>query len=99
VVKHRFPAFEGRIKLMFKKKHGTTNLLPFQRQALTYLQSTDELLAVQCDKNLGPAPIETTAYIDLVYRDHLINRTTYTFVPPDAVSSQAVRVKKQPQLG
>jgi hypothetical protein len=94
VIKHRFPAFEGRIKLMFKKKHGTTNLHPFQRQALTYLQSTDKLLVVQCDKNLGPATIETTVYIDLVYRDHLSNRTTYTFVPPDAVASQATCVKK-----
>jgi hypothetical protein len=94
VVKHRFPAFEGRIKLIFKKGHGTTNLLPFQRQALAYLQSTDKLLVVQCDKNLGPTTIETTSYIDLVYLDHLSNRTTYTFVPPDAVASQATRVKK-----
>jgi hypothetical protein len=94
VVKHRFPAFEGRIKLMFKKKHGTTNLLPFHRQALTYLQYTDKLIVVQCDKNLGPATIETKTYIDLVYRDHLSNRTTYKFVPPGAVASQAARVKK-----
>jgi hypothetical protein len=52
------------------------------------------MLVVQCDKNLGPATIETTKYIDLVYRDHISNRKTYTFVPPDADSPQVMREKK-----
>jgi hypothetical protein len=91
VAKHRFPAFAGRIKMMLKKDM-------VQHQSLTNLQSTDELVVVQCDNNIGPSTIEMKKYMKLLYNDHLNNRTTNTFIPPEAFALQANRVKKNHHL-
>ena len=40
----------------------------------------DELLVVQCDKNLGPAVIEKAEYIRRVYDEHISDTNTYKAV-------------------
>ena len=59
------------------KRPRTTNLLPFQTRALSKLAQRTDVLVVSCDKNLGPALINTSTYIDRAFTDHLNCRTTY----------------------
>jgi hypothetical protein len=73
----RLDRFNAALSPLFKKKKARPNLLPHQRRALLSLQNNDDLLIVQCDKNLGPAVIEKTAYIEMAFRDHLSDGNTY----------------------
>ena len=57
-LQRRFKEFEIKYKLLFKRRHGVSNLLPSQRIALQCLQQSKSLIIVQCDKNLGPSIIE-----------------------------------------
>jgi hypothetical protein len=83
------------VKFLFNKKHGRTNLLPFQRWALASLQRNPDLILAQCNKNLVPVTIEMVSYIKMVYRDHLNNTVTYTFVLESSVPEAVLRIKKQ----
>jgi hypothetical protein len=83
------------LKFLFNKKQGRTNLLPFQRWALASLQRNPDMIIAQCGKNLGPETIETVEYIKMVYRDHLNETVTYTFVPESAVPAAVLHIKKQ----
>ena len=69
--------FETNMKKLFKKRHGRKNILPHQRRALSWLRRQEDFLIVSCNKNLGLAIIERTAYIKMAYKDHLNNATTY----------------------
>jgi len=73
----RLKAFEQKLSTLFRRRRCRTNLLPHQHRALSALQNQQELLIVPCDKNLGPAIIETEEYIRLAFRDHLNCTTTY----------------------
>jgi hypothetical protein len=90
-VTRRYSNFAAGIRTLFKKRRGRSNLLPFQRRALTFLQNSDDFLIVNCDKNLGPAIIEKTRYIKLAYRDHLTN-PTYQFLTKTEASTFALRL-------
>jgi hypothetical protein len=94
VVKHRLPAFSRQVKFLFNKKHGRTNLLPFQRRALASLQRNPDLIVAQYNKNLGPATIETVEFIKMVYHDHLNDTVTYTFVTESAVPDAVRHINK-----
>lgn len=61
----------------FRPRWEHDNLLSHQRKALKQLQQSNEHLIVQCDKNLGPAIIETTIYIQRALQDHLHNQQVY----------------------
>ena len=74
--------FGNKLKAIFKKKRGKSNLLPHHRNALRALQKRDDLMIVQCDKNLGPAVIEKAAYIQTAFRDHLNDTKTYKVLTP-----------------
>ena len=76
----RLAAFLRKMKEIFKKKKGRSNLLPHQRIALQQLQQHPELMMVVCDKGLGPAVIERTKYIELAFTDHLNDTNTYQFL-------------------
>ena len=65
---------------LYKKvtlKKCKSNLLPHQERALESLRNQDDFVIMNCDKNLGPAIIERTEYIRLVFRDHLSDQRTY----------------------
>ena len=93
-VLHRFHSFKDRIGNLFSKKKGTPNLLPHQRRALAWLRNQDDLLVIQCDKNLGPAVIEKSKYIEMAYRDHFNDEVTYRFLTEMEAKLHAGRIKK-----
>jgi hypothetical protein len=90
--RHRTFSFDHHIQAAFRKRRGKPNLLPHQRRALTFLQNSDDFLIVACDKNLGPAIIEKTRYIQLAYLDHLNNHRTYQYLSPTDAETFATRL-------
>jgi len=84
---HRLKAFKASLKAKFSRgRRAKSNLLPHQRQALSWLRQQQTLLVVQCDKNLGPAVIERSEYIKFAFKDHLDDDTTYQRIYPDEVN-------------
>jgi hypothetical protein len=73
----RINYFNANLRRIVRRRKCRSNLLPHQRQALRYLRNQNEFLVIQCDKNLGPAIIETDEYIKMALRDHLSDATTY----------------------
>lgn len=68
----RFNHFAFALRQLFKKKQRErSNLLPFQKLALKTLALRQDILIVSCDKNLGPAVIQTDTYVDMAFTDHL----------------------------
>ena len=93
-LQRRFQDFETNYKSLFKRHHGTSNLLPSQRIALQSLQKNNNIIVVQCDKNLGPAIIEQTTYIQMAMRDHLQHRDTYKYLTPEEATTYGDRIRK-----
>ena len=52
-------------------------MFPHQRRALRELRQRKDILVVNCDKNLGPAVIERSRYIQMALSEHLTNQETY----------------------
>ena len=73
----RLQNFEAELKPQFLRRRGKPNLLQHQQRALDALQTQRKFLIAPCDKNLGPAVIETSDYISMAFRDHLSDRKTY----------------------
>ena len=68
----RYSAFEAAMRRQFKKKRRReNNLLPHQKLALKSIASRTDLIVINCDKNLGPAVIDTTTYVHRAFLDHL----------------------------
>ena len=83
-VKYRLQRFSETVKITFQPKpKSTENLLPHQHEVLRELQTSSDLLVVQCDKNLGPALIEHNEYVRLVNRDHLEDIYAYSRMSED----------------
>ena len=79
----RLTTFQEELQALFKKTRSPSNLLPHQSRALASLREQHDFLVVQCDKNLGPAIIERTEYIQMAFRDHLNEETTYQRIGPN----------------
>ena len=75
-LRYRFSRLRRKLEPLFQKKKGTPNLLPTQRKLLHELRNNDNIIVVECDKNLGPAVIERSKYI-LKVLEHLEDDTTY----------------------
>ena len=68
---------------LFKKRRGTTNLLPTQRRLLHAIRNNiSKIMVVQCDENLEPAIIDRLLYIQRVL-SHLLDRLTYDQLTQD----------------
>ena len=48
---------------------------------------------MKCDKNLVPTIIERDVYIKRVCRDHLYQRDTYLYLPPELAVSEMAALK------
>ena len=92
-LQERFKQFTLRMKPLFKKRKGKSNLLKHQRTTLRNLQQRKDLMIVQCDKNLGPAVIETEKYIQLAFKDHLNDSNTYKFLSPFEAAMKIGQIK------
>ena len=77
------------------KASGRSNLLWTQQIALKALQKQEEFLVVSCDKNLGPAIIEKSIYIQRAYKDHLSDSATYRELTPTKAEDKMNDVKIQ----
>ena len=77
-IHERIDVFGQQLPLLFPKRRGKSNLLPNQLRALSSLAANrHKLMIVKCDKNLGPAVIETPRYIKRAFSDHLGDSNTY----------------------
>jgi hypothetical protein len=74
--------FRRRITKLFKPTRCPANLIPHQAHLLDSLQSSQKLLVVRTDKNLGPAVVDRTTYVHHAYNDHLSNADTYQSLTP-----------------
>jgi len=75
----RYNRFCTTIKTLFRKKRREeNNLLPFQKLALKSLALCTDILVVNCDKNLGPAIIETATYVRRAFTEHLDTAASIT---------------------
>ena len=74
----RLDAFNHAFRKRFRKKRGSTNLIPIQHRTLKYLQNNkDKYVVATCDKNLGPALMYRDTYIQRALNDHLLDTGTY----------------------
>ena len=72
-IHERFHLFSTSVAKLFKKRRRReNNLLPYQKLTLQALCQRHDILIVQCDKNLGPAIIDTINYIELAFKNHLL---------------------------
>ena len=94
-LQRRFKEFEVNYKILFKKRHGVSNLLPSQRIALQLLQKSTSLIVVHCDKNIGPSIIEKDEYIRMAFRDHLQDHNTYQHLTPEEATTFGDRIRKR----
>ena len=97
-VTERLQNFCTTIRPLFRRPKIRRNLPDYQRVALANLQTQDDFLVVQCDKNLGPAIIERNEYIKLAYRDHLNDRSTYQLLTAAEASARARNLKTRIML-
>ena len=82
----RLTDLKASLKSKFQsRRRGRSNLLPHQRRTLCWLRQQQDLLVVNCDKNLGPAVIERSEYIKLAFKDHLNDDSTYQRIWPQQV--------------
>ena len=81
---YRLSRLRRNTEALFRKKCGKSNLLPTQRRLLQTIRNHEELMVVNCDKNLGPAIIERDKYIILVL-EHLSDEKTYMRLNDDEV--------------
>ena len=78
----RLSQFYKAVKQMHRRQKAKRNLLPLQARSLRVLRNQNDFIIAQCDKNLGPAVIERDRYIELAFRDHLGDHTTYKRLTP-----------------
>ena len=71
-----------------------TNLLPLQTAAFKYLWSTENLIVLKTDKNLGPAVMQHSKYIQLAYDDHLSHQQIYCQLNQEQATLQIETIKK-----
>jgi hypothetical protein len=76
-VRSRMRTFKRQIIALFKKRRTKRNLLTYQKESLSSIKRNENLLVVQCDKNLGPAIITHDAYVARAFAEHLNCRKTY----------------------
>ena len=89
----RINYFNANLRRLVRRRKCRSNLLPHQRQALRYLRNQKDFLVIQCDKNLGPAIIETDEYIKMAFRDHLSDATTYQRLSPAEAKVHELRIR------
>ena len=91
----RLSSFRRTILCSLKRRRpNTPNLLPYQSRAITNLRERTDVLVVSCDKNLGPAIIDTTTYVARAYADHLANTSVYLSLTATEATTKSTQLKK-----
>ena len=79
---------------MFQKRRGVNNLLPIQSRTLQEIRNNHDIIVVDCDKNLGPAVIERSTYIQRVL-EHLQDETTYQYLTEQQAQHEEESIANQ----
>ena len=82
---------------MRKRHRSTTNLLLLQARDISSLALRIDVLVVNCHKNLGPAVINTSTFVERAYLDHLSYSTTYKEVTEEEAKEHMLKVSQQIQ--
>lgn len=93
-VDNRLYHFFRRMRNLFKRRRGVSNLLPFQQRLLAWLKQHPSWIIANTDKNLGPCVIELEQYI----RDaltHLQNSEIYEFLTEQEAAAEARRLSSE----
>ena len=91
----RFGAFSAAIRPLFPRRRSKFNLLRTQRAALAKACAQNEFLVVSCDKNLGPAIIERSRYIQMAIDEHLSDTSTYRRLTADEAAVQEYNLRQK----
>ena len=86
------------LRLLRVKRAKSYNLLPFQSRALSALAMRHDILVVNCDKNLGPALINTSTYVNRAFDDHLSNAQVYKQYTEDEATDHMEKVATEVRL-
>jgi hypothetical protein len=73
---------------LFKKRRSPNNLLPSQRTLLHWLAKNEKYIIAKTDKNLGPAIMLRTTYVQRALTDHLLDPKTYRRLTPQAADGR-----------
>ena len=94
-IERRMDALEQKLEQIAcenqRKKKQSSNITRKQWAMIKYLRQNDDFMIVPTDKNLGPAIIERSTYIERAWSEHLSDPNTYEVIPPcklDALKSE-----------
>ena len=76
IIRHRITTFKAKMEPLFTRRFGRNNLLHHHRRALRMLKNQDDFVVINCDKNMGPAILETSVYVERAIT-HLSDTSTY----------------------
>eukprot|EP00957_Ditylum_brightwellii_P040680 3079288-Ditylum_brightwellii.AAC.1 len=76
IIRHCITTFRTKMEPLFTRQFGRNNLLPHHCRPLRMLKKQDDFLVINCDKNIGPAILETSIYIERAIT-HLSDTSTY----------------------
>ena len=95
VVIRRLNDFKAGLFSLFAHRFLKSNLLKTQRSCLRHLRSNfHKFLVIMCDKNLGPALIETDCYKKIALSEHLQDTTTYKYLSISEAELMIKYIKK-----
>ena len=93
-VDNRLYAFFKRMRSLFKRRRGISNLLPFQHKLMTWLKQHPSWIIANTDKNLGPCVIEHEQYIkDALV--HLQDSSIYEFLTEAEAKAEGHRLYRE----
>ena len=72
----RLDRFISKVRRIFKQRHATSNLLPYQKELLELLLNDPELIFPETDKGLGPCAVTYDQYVEACLK-HLRNTECY----------------------
>jgi hypothetical protein len=90
----RCESFVSHASLIFRRKRSVSNLLPSQLATLTALRNDHNLVVLKTDKNLGPAVVERTTYIQHAIDEHLSDTGTYRQLSAAAATGRTAAIRR-----
>ena len=91
----RLDRFRLSLQPLFHGRRPKFNLLLHQRNTLEQIKQHKDLLVVACDKNLGPAVLERSWYIQMALSEHLTDTTTYQPLTQDEANTFGENLRRK----
>ena len=87
--------FRKELLNLCRNRRIASNLIPSQQHILKALNSSEQLIVMKSDKNLGPAITERSTYIKRVFDDHLLDQSTYRWLTEFQARKRMAKAKLQ----